>query len=122
VVGKGDGISDVSVIHAPFSLFPTPFPAAEFQRVQRLMPHFSALVHAISADTQYLTSTLQTAAEFDDFTRGLLDVFAKTADDRAKYASQITLGLHRSDYMLDEPSGDLLQARAPYLTVQQTAA
>lgn len=104
-------MQDVSVIHAPFSLMPTPFPAAEFKRVQSMMPHLSSLVHAVSNDLTYLHRNLMSAAQFDSFTKGLIDVHNKTADSRGQHASPITLGLHRSDYMLDEPSGDLLQVR-----------
>ena len=93
---------------------PTPFPAAEFKRVQAMMPHLSALVHAVSTDLAYLNITLRSAAQFDSFTKSLMDVHSKTADAREKAASPISLGLHRSDYMLDEPSGDLLQVLHDY--------
>lgn len=111
VMGQGDGVEDVSIIHAPFSLFPTPFPRSEFELVQRSMPLFSSLVHAVSQDAQYLTSTLRAAAQYDDFTGKLLTVFRDTMDKRSSRGSAVSLGLHRSDYMLDEPSTSLLQVR-----------
>jgi hypothetical protein len=109
IVGQGDGVEDVSVIHAPFSLYPTPFPATEFQRVQTMMPHLSNLVHVVSKDMNYLSNTLKTAAQYDSFTKSLMSVLSRTEEARSRHASPITLGLHRSDYMLDEPSGMLLQ-------------
>ena len=108
-MGAGDGFEDVSVVHAPVSLFPTPFPQKAFQRAQFLMPGLSELVHAVSEDMDYVNETLSTAAQFDSFTKSLMDVHSKTAEARAKNGSPISLGLHRSDYMLDEPSGQLLQ-------------
>lgn len=99
----------MSVVHAPVSLFPTPFPQKAFQRVQNVMPELSKLVHAVSEDMEYVNETLSTAAQFDSFTKSLLDVHSKTAEARAQNGSPIALGLHRSDYMLDEPSGNLLQ-------------
>ena len=111
IMGQGDGVDDVSVIHAPFSLVPTPFPRSEFELVQRSMPLFSSLVHTISQDSQYLATTLRAAAQYDDFTGSLLAIFQETAEAREKLGSRVSLGLHRSDYMLDEPSTSLLQVR-----------
>lgn len=109
VVGQGDGVSDVTIVHAPISLLPTPFPAAEFQLVQRSMPLFNQLVDAVSLDHEYLQGTLAQAAMFDDFMASLLGVFEDTKNARAQHASPIALGIHRSDYMLDAPSNSLLQ-------------
>ena len=109
VVGQGDGVKDVSIIHAPFSLAPTPFPQSEFELVQRSMPLFCALAHAVSQDTNYLRSTLAAAAQYDEFTRNLLDVWEATVDARKQHGANVSLGLLRSDYMLDEPSASLLQ-------------
>lgn len=106
-------MTDVSIIHAPFSLLPTPMPRNQFELVTRTMPVFNSLVQSISADTEYLAGTLAQAAKFDDFTARLLDVFASAADARDLVGSPITLGIHRSDYMLDGPTQNLLQARAP---------
>ena len=113
VVGHGDGVKDHSIIHAPFALHPTPFPASEFQLVQRSMPIFARLVHAVSQDEQYLQQTLASAARFDDFTRNLLETWVAAKEQRGKFGSAVTLGLHRSDFMLDEPSNSLLQVGGP---------
>ena len=109
VVGLGDGETDVSVVHAPFSLFPTPFPGSPFTAVRDTMPLFSLLVHQVSCDEEYLQQTLAAAAQFDGFTAKLLDVLVTTAAARRALGPGVSLGLHRSDYMLDEPSGCFLQ-------------
>jgi glutathione synthase len=109
VVGQGDGKEDVSIVHAPFALAPTPFPQLEFELVQRSMPLFSSLVHAVSQDGRYLARTLAAAAKHDDFTSRLLGVWRESAELRAQFGTSVVLGLHRSDYMLDEPSASLLQ-------------
>ena len=109
MVGQGDGETDRSIIHAPFALHPTPFPTAEFELVQRSMPLFSSLVHAVSRDEQYLNTVLARAAQYDEFTRNLLQAWQDSAEQRAKFGSRVVLGLHRSDYMLDDPSTSLLQ-------------
>lgn len=73
------------------------------------MPMFSMLVQAISEDSLYLNGTLKLAAQYDVFTGKLLTLYNETAEARAQFGSPINLGLHRSDYMLDGPSGKLLQ-------------
>ena len=113
VIGQGTGVRDAATLHAPFTLSPTEFPAADFHTAEALMPLFSSLIHTVSRDLQYLSSTLRTTAETDSFTRQLMGVLLRTEGSRMKNGSPITLGLHRSDYMQDEPSGKLLQVRIP---------
>lgn len=56
---------------------------------------------------------LSAAAAHDSFTAALLRVLRETRPARAALADagvpEISLGLHRSDYMLDAPSGRFLQ-------------
>lgn len=73
------------------------------------MPAFSTLVQAISENSEYLNSTLKLAAQYDEFTGKLLTLHNETVEARERFGSPINLGLHRSDYMLDGPSGRLLQ-------------
>ena len=44
-------------IHAPFALFPSPFPRQAFERAVELQPLFNKLVHAISLDFDFIEST-----------------------------------------------------------------
>lgn len=112
LVGKGDGVEDVSVIHAPFSLWPTPFPRLSCEHVQQSMPLFSYLVDQLSQDTEYLQRTLRPAAQHDSFTAKLLSILSESQGGSKRSGLDIALGLHRSDYMLDEPTGTLLQVQA----------
>jgi hypothetical protein len=76
------------------------------------MPLFNQLVDAVAADEAYLTTTLAPAAAQDSFTARLLRLLADSAPGRAQLAAggrQVVLGVHRSDYMLDAPSGGFLQ-------------
>ncbi len=53
---------------------------------------------------------LAAAAQYDDFTARLLDVLRATRPERAAQAGrEVVFGVHRSDYMLDAPSGRFLQ-------------
>jgi glutathione synthase len=76
------------------------------------MPLFSSLVHQVSENTEYLQRTLRPAAQHDSFTAKLLSILADGGSNSKQSTSKISLGLHRSDYMLDEPSNTLLQVWA----------
>lgn len=77
-------------------------PRAELQRIEALSPHFARLVEAIAVDTDWLRATLASfvhacsesispaltaapvdhrAAEADEFTRALLDLQSKVAEE-----------------------------------------
>ena len=47
-----------SAIHAPISLFPTPFPRKLFERAQRLQRLYNALYARIALDTDFLDRVL----------------------------------------------------------------
>jgi uncharacterized membrane protein len=51
--------TDISaVIHAPFSLNPSPFPRSLFQTALHLQPLFNTLVHHLSLSESFLTTTI----------------------------------------------------------------
>lgn len=41
-------------MHAPFALFPSPFPKLAYTKALQLQPHFNQLVHAVSEDHAFL--------------------------------------------------------------------
>eukprot|EP00798_Chlamydomonas_sp_ICE-L_P025589 gene25589-11242_t len=101
-----------AVIHAPVALSPVEFPKARFLQAKRLMPLLNTLVDRVAADEAYLETTLYQAAKYDEFTARLLGILKSTREVRMKQREQgrnVTLGIHRSDYMLDAPSGKFLQ-------------
>lgn len=46
-------------LHAPFTLFPSPYPAHCFHRAKTLQPLFNALIDKLSLDTQFITTVMQ---------------------------------------------------------------
>ena len=90
-------------MHAPFSLLPNAIPRTEFERAMRLAPLHSLLVDAVSCDRAWLAETLAPVLKSDAFTARLLELMQACPEQRVR------LGLHRSDYMVDGPSGKLLQ-------------
>jgi len=96
--------------HAPFALEPFPFPKAEYDKVVALQPAFSRLVDAVAKDAAWLESTLAQTAASDAFTRRLLELRRSCASPQG-----CSLGLLRSDYMVDAGEGadaDAGQGRA----------
>lgn len=101
---------EMAVIHAPLACMPVPFPRQRFLQAKAVMPIFNQMVDRVASDEAYLENTLAAAATFDEFTKQLLQVLRSTRQVRQARADQeLALGVHRSDYMLDEPSGCFLQ-------------
>jgi len=101
---------DMAVIHAPLAAFPVAFPKNRFMQAKAVMPLFNRVIDAVAADEEYLEATLAPAAKFDDFTARLLQLLRDSRPARAARADrELVLGIHRSDYMLDAPSGKFLQ-------------
>eukprot|EP00897_Mesotaenium_endlicherianum_P003739 jgi/Mesen1/3393/ME000192S02564 len=89
----------VGLVHAPVALLPTPFPRESFEQAVALATLFNDLADRVSQDGAFLQSTLARAAKTDSFTANLLRI----------HQQDIRLGMHRSDYMLDEATGACLQ-------------
>ncbi|KAK7332946.1 hypothetical protein VNO80_29703 [Phaseolus coccineus] len=105
---QGSGsVPGVGLVHAPFALLPTPFPQNQWRQASELAPIFNELVDRVSLDAAFLQHALSRTKEADEFTSRLLDIHSKMLKINKK--EEIRLGLHRSDYMLDEKTNSLLQ-------------
>ncbi|GAU11551.1 hypothetical protein TSUD_345420 [Trifolium subterraneum] len=104
---KSGMVPGVGLMHAPFALFPTPFPQTKWNQASDLAPIFNELVDRVSLDGQFLQESLSRTKKVDEFTSRLLDIHSKMLQLNKK--EDIRLGLHRSDYMLDEQTKSLLQ-------------
>lgn len=90
-----------SVTHIPLSLYPFSFPKESFEKVLELSPLFNTLVHRVASDPVWIINTLSNTAKADIFTKRLLDIFIETSDMSSQCKQKFVLGLHRSDYMLN---------------------
>ena len=97
----------VGYVHAPVAMHPAKFSASGFRRAVELAPLFNRLVEAVAREETWLGETLRETESGDPFTRRLVDLFAKHGGARA--AQQAYLGVHRSDYMMDEATRRPLQ-------------
>ncbi|MEW5313017.1 MAG: hypothetical protein WDW38_004612 [Sanguina aurantia] len=107
---KEASVPELAVVHAPLSALPVSFPRERFLQAKAVMPLFNELVDAVARDERYLEATLESAARFDEFTARLLALLRSSRAARLSRGSKdLVLGVHRSDYMLDAPSGGFLQ-------------
>ncbi|TPX50159.1 glutathione synthase [Synchytrium endobioticum] len=97
--GSGNGHEQpMLVTHAPFTLFPTPFPASVYETAMTLQPIFNQLVDACARDHDFISECMRSLSKVDHFVEKLFAIY-DTVHSRC-ISQKITLGLHRSDYML----------------------
>ncbi|KAK9919737.1 hypothetical protein M0R45_028317 [Rubus argutus] len=106
-VQRSSTVPGVGMVHAPFALLPMPFPESQLKQAYELAPIFNELVDRVSLDAKFLQDSLSRTKKADPFTSRLLDIHSKMLEINKK--EEIRLGLHRSDYMLDEQTKLLLQ-------------
>ena len=87
-----------SAIHAPFALFPTPFPKALFQRAQRLQRIYNILYARIASDGAFLDKILSAdtaVGRVDEFIGSLWRIWKRLQGDRLPQVSVLTpIGLY----------------------------
>jgi len=103
-----DNIKRSTMIHCPFSLFPAQIPKSSYEAMVSVAPLFNRLADRISRDTKFINDTLVDAATNDEFTKKLLKIFNTVHADGGP-VQPIYLGLIRSDYMIQEATGQPLQ-------------
>lgn len=107
-----------SAIHAPFALFPTPFPKALFERAKRLQYIYNVLYARVASDDAFLDEILSATTavgRVDQFVGSLWRIWKDLRDDRLPQVSahisdpfgpysalsqSLQLGIFRSDYLM----------------------
>ncbi|XP_028410101.1 glutathione synthetase-like [Dendronephthya gigantea] len=89
---------------APFTLFASPFPKTLFKQGFDVQEDFNILVDKVSKDFEFLQASLASAMEADVFTKKLFDIHKITREEGI--AQKLSLGLLRSDYMMNPISED----------------
>lgn len=52
--------NNAAVTHAPFALYPTPFPRKEFEKARNVQQPWNTLIHKMSQDDQLISETMET--------------------------------------------------------------
>lgn len=94
-----------SIIFAPFTLLPSSFPKAEFEKAVEIQPVLNELMHNVAHDYEFLKNVLANTIQVDDFTRKLFEIYEIVY--REGFAQSYSLGLLRSDYMVDDKNETL---------------
>jgi hypothetical protein len=107
-----------SAIHAPFTLFPTPFPKGLFERAQRLQHIYNVLYARVASDDAFLDKVLSAdtaVGRVDEFVGSLWRIWKDLREDRLAHVSAhlsyhyipypasyqpLQLGIFRSDYLM----------------------
>lgn len=92
--------SNLSAIHAPFSLLPTPFPRSAFHKALALQRAYNDLYVQLASTPDFIHAVLGPVAQVDPFQGQLYSIYRQTHQQR-----QTTLGLFRSDYLLHADDG-----------------
>ncbi|BGP33825.1 Glutathione synthetase [Rhodotorula toruloides] len=99
--------STASAIHAPYSLFPSPFPRHLFEEAKRLQPLYNDLYARITADDAFLEQVVGGAvSKVDEFQGRLYEIWKQVKKEGIK--QPLALGLFRSDYLIHAPEGTSL--------------
>ena len=93
--------------HVPISIISSSIPRTEFEKAQRVQILFNKLVDDIARDTDWLYEKLKNVVEVDDFSAHMVEISKKLHQEGLRQTT--FLGLHRSDYMLHEPTQSFLQ-------------
>eukprot|EP00002_Diphylleia_rotans_P028807 TRINITY_DN5823_c0_g1_i1.p1 TRINITY_DN5823_c0_g1~~TRINITY_DN5823_c0_g1_i1.p1 ORF type:complete len:520 (+),score=87.80 TRINITY_DN5823_c0_g1_i1:52-1611(+) len=91
-------------VSVPYALFPSPFPREQFRNALALAPLFTRVVLHASRDVEFLHAALATVARADEFTQRLLKIHQQVLEEGI--SQRITVGILRSDYMLQESAGE----------------
>ncbi|XP_065334799.1 glutathione synthetase-like isoform X2 [Cloeon dipterum] len=92
---------------APFVLLPSTFPRREFQKAVEIQPILNELMHKVAHDYEFLSSSLKSTNTVDNFTRRLFEIYETVRKDGITQPT--SLGLLRSDYLLNCDSGTIKQ-------------
>ncbi|XP_076277357.1 glutathione synthetase isoform X1 [Lasioglossum baleicum] len=105
---------------APFILMPSPFPRKEFENACQIQPKLNLLIHRVAQNFNFLKETLEETIKADSFTRELFKI-CETVNSEGGSAQKISLGILRSDLMLDTkcPIEDTHNNSIPYCCWKQ---
>ncbi|EPQ27226.1 uncharacterized protein PFL1_05149 [Pseudozyma flocculosa PF-1] len=96
-----------SVIHAPFSLVPSPFPRPLFDYAQSLQPTYDVLYASLASSPDFLKRVVGgSVSKVDSFQASLWKIYQHLQNPDRRSRQRLGLGLFRSDYLLHRPDDD----------------
>lgn len=96
---------NTSVTHAPFALFPSPFPRCLFEQATSIQKAYNALYSRLSCDYETLERVIGgNVSRVDEFQGELWRIAQRVRHEGV--AQNVHLGLYRSDYLLHQSDDD----------------
>ncbi|KAF4549383.1 Glutathione synthetase-like protein [Elsinoe fawcettii] len=86
-------------VTAPITLFPSPFPRNCFNDALTIQKSYNELYARIASEEPWLRDVVEELVEIDEFMAELWNVHKKVKEEG--YLQDLTLGLFRSDYMVN---------------------
>jgi len=86
--------------HAPFMLFPSPFPKYLYDEAMKVQTDFQLLVHLASLDHDFIEESLKSVIIHDAFTKKQYDIYNKVRQENGQ--PKVVFNITRSDYMIDQ--------------------
>ena len=108
---KNDSICEL----LPITLFPTPFPREKYQFAKDIQQEVNLIMHRVAYNDMFLMESLAPIIKIDDFTNNLYKIYENVL--KSGRAQNKSLGLFRSDYMLDDSTQKLLQIEVNAISV-----
>ncbi|KAF5866912.1 hypothetical protein ETB97_008717 [Aspergillus alliaceus] len=86
------------------SVFPTLFPRAQFDHARELQPIYNELYCAMAEDEQWIFEAIRDLLPVDPLAAALWGIHKEVK--QVGYAQKISVGIFRSDYMLEGPEAE----------------
>ncbi|XP_046386679.1 glutathione synthetase-like isoform X1 [Ischnura elegans] len=103
---------------APFMLLPSTFPKREFEKAVAIQPILNELMHKVAHSYEFLSESLKSTIEVDDFTKRLFQIYETVRKEG--FTQPISLGLIRSDLMLEsDPETCIGKECCPKIAVKE---
>lgn len=90
--------------HAPFTLFPTPFPPYLYSEAMDIQKDFQLLFYRASQDFEFIKESLKSVVIHDEFTKQMMDIYEQVMSEGITPKAHFTIT--RSDYMIDQVKKD----------------
>ncbi|KAG8832281.1 hypothetical protein FRC17_001563 [Serendipita sp. 399] len=107
-----------AAIHAPFALFPTPFPRTLFNHAKSLQQIYNVLYARVASDEEFLDSVLSAetgVGRVDTFVGELWKIWEELRTEGL--IQPLQLGIFRSDYLLHDNQGNLSLKQVEFNTI-----
>ncbi|KAG8963865.1 hypothetical protein FRC03_002484 [Tulasnella sp. 419] len=117
---EGPPPAPTSSIHAPFTLFPAPFPRHLFEQSLKIQRIYNVLYSRIALDEEFIDSIMKEVEPADPFTGTLWKGWRSLRKEEGGLVQRLHLGLFRSDYMIHQSSKELSLKQVEFNTISSS--